>query len=71
MSAIKEAIEQFEQEKQDNNIAKQSLIEHVAQEQNLEVVTEEIAAQYLTEMTFQDPALSSEGLFELAKKLAE
>lgn len=70
MNAIKEAIDACEQEVQENAAARRSLLEHVAAEQNHSAVTEAAAAEYLTTMTFDAPALSSAQLFEQAMLLA-
>lgn len=66
MNAIKEAINLVN----DENSARNSLLEHVASECNLQVVTEADAARYLTEMTFS-AAMSGDDIIAMATKLAE
>ena len=71
MNAIKEAIELVELEQHEDIIARRSLLEHVANAEHCNEATETQAAQYLTNMTFDLPALSSEQLFIQATKIAK
>ena len=62
MNAIKEAIEITE----DNRRATAALFAHIARENNTTVVTEDVAAEYLNSMTFNEAPMTSDELFKKA-----
>ena len=67
MNAIKEAIEITE----DNRRATAALFAHIASETNTTMVTEDVAAEYLNSMTFNEAPLTSDELFKKALRMQD